>query len=136
MFQRLEKIACRYERSMSNHIDWEEPILLNMKDDDFVININDSSESPNCEMLLLPDGWYVNGRTNNIPFRNRVRFLEELAEAIIETDHAVSFYLGLSGTVFDEFENCEVEQSKLGEFLTQLVGKTGVDTGFHIRIVQ
>ena len=61
--QKLKTLAKKHNRGIKFSIDWYDPILSGIKKDSFIINITDNPESDNCELFLLPDGWYYNGET-------------------------------------------------------------------------
>ena len=71
----IEPIARRWNCGVKFSVDWPEPIVACAMDDSLVVDITDYPGANNCELLLLPDGWYYNGCTNAVPFRDRYSVL-------------------------------------------------------------
>lgn len=136
VFHQIEILAQKYTYGISECVEWEEPLLINLGQDSFVININDDCACDNCEMLLLPDGWYYNGKTNNKPFKQRVEFLLDISKILLNRNFSFSFYIGESGESINEFIDFEVAHLDLIQFLSETIGKKGIYTGFHICICQ
>lgn len=133
--QEIKMIAQYYKRGIKFSLDWPEPIISCVQKDSLVVNILDSPESNNCELFLLPDGWYSNGKTDKIAFRERMRFLRDVSNVFIEKNYIVSIYLGQSGTLPEEFSNCVLKINNFIDFLMNTVGFNGVDDGIHINII-
>ena len=82
LMQQLELLAKRHNRGIKFFIDWDEPFISHIQENDFIINILDSPTSNNCECFLLPDGWCYNGNAEKVPFKERAKFLEEICSII------------------------------------------------------
>lgn len=133
--QSLTKLADYYKRGIEFSVDWSEPIVDYVKDNYFIINLLDYPNSNNCEMLLLPDGWYHNGYTNDLVFKERMRFLQDIANMLIEGNYRVEFYIGCSGMKTEEFLDVEVKCQHLIDYLEETVGSEGAEEGIHIIVV-
>jgi len=131
--QRLTQIAESYEYGIAFSVKWDEP-LVRLLSDSYVFSLSDSMKKDNCERLLLPDGWYFGDYTNITPFRNRMRFLKDIADMLIFYNHKAEFYIGLSGSYPSEFSNSVVKLQNLLDYLTATVGCSGAEKGFHISV--
>lgn len=131
----LKSLAGHHKRGIKFFVDWSEPIISHIPKDSFVINIVDSPKSDNCEMFLLPDGWYHNGYTNSLAFKERMKFLQDISDIFINGNHSVEFYLGLSGTRPEEFFDVTLKKGNLTDYLNETVGVDGAEDGLHISIV-
>lgn len=134
IFKKIENLAQKYDCAISDYIDWPEPAISAINRESYIISLNDSQKE-NCELFLLPDGWYSNNKTNTQSFIQRVKFFENVSEMIMKDGYTISFYIAQSGTNIDEFKNYVISQSDIARFLVESIGKHGVDTGFHIQIV-
>ncbi len=133
--QRLEALANYHKCGILFSVDWPEPIVTHNNKDSFIINIVDCPASENCELFLLPDGWYYNGCTNSLTFKERMSFLQDIASILIEGRHHIDFYLGQSGTAPEEFVDITLQCQDLIEYLSQTIGIDGADNGVHISII-
>ena len=131
----LQSIANASGRGVSFSIDWEEPLLSFLDETCCIAAFYDNPDLRNCEMLLLPDNWTINGFTNVLPFKIRARFLNDVASVLLKFNNYVDFYIGLSGTLPDEFINITVKREDLVNYLFETIGITGPDGGQHIRVV-
>ena len=132
--QQLMALAKRYKRGIKFFVDWSEPIVSRIKKDSLVINVLDCPESDNCEMFLLPNGWYSNGETNELTFRERIKFLQDISNVFIKSQYSIDIYLGNSGTHANEFFNITLKSCNLIDYLTKTVGLNGVNNGIHISV--
>ena len=87
-----------------------------------ILDITDHKDCENCEMLLLPDGSSVNGRTNPIQMTKRMQALSEMLEKITEVSLRTDLFIGDSGTEYDWFDMYEIEPQELPQV---------VETGYH-----
>lgn len=133
--QQIETLAKQHERGIKFFVDWSEPLISHIQKDSFVINILDCPESDNCELFLLPDGWYSNGRTDNLAFRERMKFLQDISSVFIDRKYNVELYLGQSGTHPEDFFNVTLKNNDLVDYLAKTVGVDGVDSGVHISVI-
>ena len=131
----IEMHAKEYNRGIKYEVDWPEPIVEHIKKDSLIINIVDCPENDNCEMFLLPDNWYFNESTNKLPFKDRIKFLQDISELFINNSCSVDIYLGQSGTNPEEFIDVWLKNSDLVDYLTNTIGVYGIDDGVHINIV-
>lgn len=130
--QRLCNIAQHHKRGIVFSIDWFEPTVSLRGKNSFFANLLDSPVSDNCEMLLLPDGWYYNGSTNVLGFRRRMEFLQDIANELVAENGFVEFYIGCSGTELQEYRSILIKNENLIDCLEMLFGVSGIDEGIHI----
>lgn len=72
---------------------------------EFVCSFADDFQWDNCEMLLLPDGSFFNGKTNATPFYRRMEALGGVLQAIKAKMQAIELYVGGNGgDSMDEFD--------------------------------
>lgn len=133
--QYLDMLAKQHKRGIKFCVDWSEPLLSSIQKDSFVVNVVDNPQADNCEMFLLPDGWYSNGNTNKVEFRERMKFLQELSGFFISRKHNVELYLGQSGTNLEDFFDVTLKINDLVDYLLKTVGVDGADDGVHISVV-
>lgn len=133
--QQIHALAQKYKRGIKWTIDWNEPTLTHIPTDALLVNILDCSNADNCELLLLPDGWYSNGQTNHQAFKERMRFLQDVSEVLCKWAGKTHLYLGESGSCKEEFVNVSVRCDCIAEYLANSVGITGVDGGIHIDLL-
>lgn len=133
--QQIKALAKYNNRGIKFFVDWSEPLISRIQRDSLVINILDSPESDNCELFLLPNGWYSNGHTNKLAFDERMKFLQEISNIFIDKRYAIELYLAQSGTHPDDFFDVTLQNHELIDYLTKTVGVDGVDDGFHINII-
>jgi len=133
---KVELLAQNYKCNVDFCINWCEPILSDVKQDSFIVNIIDSSISKNCELFLLPDNWWFNGQTNKVGFRERIKLLEDIAGLFDLKKHSINIYLAESGTALDEFVNVSLKRDEISDYLTQTIGAHGIIEGIHINIIQ
>lgn len=130
----LTKLVNCYECGVVFSINWTEPIVEYLKDVGFVFGLVDYWGSNNCEMLLLPDGWYHNGYTNDVVFKERIQLLADVANMLLERGHRVEFYIGCSGMEPEDFFDSEIKCSYFIEFLEKTIGTEGAEIGLHITV--
>lgn len=132
--KKLETIAKHHKRGIRFTIDWSEPIISHIQDDAFVISILDCPETDNCELFLLPDGWYYNGKADHLAFYDRMKLLQDISDMFIYDKYSIEWYFGLSGILPEEFPTVVLKVECLTDYLTQTIGIDGADAGLHIRI--
>ncbi len=130
----LEKIAQFYHIELNTSVGWSEPILTCIDKKSVLLNISDENTT-NCELFLLPDGWYYNGKTNNIRFRHRMFLLQTISSFFICFKKGTSLYIGESGTNVDEFLTTSIRYELMTDFLDSTIGKNGVVGGLHVEIL-
>lgn len=133
--QQLEILARQHGRGIKFFVDWPEPIISCIQKDSLVISILDCSESDNCEFFLLPDGWYSNGQTAKLTFKERMEFLQDISNIFINRKYSVDLYMGQSGTRPEEFSDVILKNNVLVNYLINTVGVSGIDDGVHIRVI-
>lgn len=133
--KQLETLAKSHKRGVKFSIDWPEPLVLQLKNDSFIVNIVDCPKCDNCELFLLPDGWYSNGKTNDLAFRERMKLLREIANIFINRNYSVELYLGESGTPPEDFYDIILNNNELVDYLSSTIGIEGIDGGVHISIL-
>ena len=136
LYEQIKSIAERYNRGIKLGVDWTEPVVSHIKKHSLIVRINDTLHSDNCELFLLPDGWYSNCQTNAIPFRERMMFLQDLSAMLISQQYNIAFYIAESGTDPSDFQNISLKCEELAGYLTKTIGANGVDEGVYISIVQ
>ena len=134
--QQIEMLAKYHKRGVKFLVNWNEPIISNIKKDSLIINVLDCPKSDNCELFLLPDGWYSNGQTEKLSFKERIKLLQDITNVFINRKYRVDFYFGQSGTQPEDFLNIALETDDLADYLTKTIGINGVDDGLHIRIIR
>ena len=93
---RLMSIAKAHGRDVAFSVDWSEPIIEYLNNSHVVISLLDDPGADNCEMLLLPDGWYHNGCTNEVLFEKRIFAICVFVEILlILNPQSCSFWLHL-----------------------------------------
>ena len=132
--QQLETLAKLHNRKVKFSVDWVEPLTQKMPRDSFVVSVFDDPLSDNCEMLLLPDGWWHNGKTNNLTFQERMTFLYDLCRTFTDNKYYVDLYLCQSGMEPEDCINVALNIFDLKDYLSKTVGIVGVDCGWHIRV--
>ena len=112
---------------------YREPFLENIGKYQCV-SISDDSEFDNCEMFLLPDRCFYNGKTNLLPFSNRMSVLEDVTSVLQKNEYQVEWFIGDSGTPFDEFQTLECLTCDLSKVISQnfFDFKTAVQKDIHI----
>lgn len=80
-----------------------------------ICNISDNHKYDNCEMLLLPDDCFFNGRSNPIPFHVRMTQIECILKTILEQTDNVDLFIGNSGTIYCEYDHYDIQ---IQDFLT------------------
>lgn len=135
MTHEISRIVNKYGYSVFWGIDWVEPIITTLPSTVLLCNIADTSESNNCEMLLLPDGWYFNGRANTIPARTRMQVLEDVAEYVIDQGYPIEFFLGDSGTLANEYKHVHIDCHQLSDFLCNRLEEIDMDFSLRVTIM-
>ena len=125
-------IAHTHGRGVSFSIDWEEPLLAHYSDAHVIADFRDSPTESNCEMLIIPDHWRYHDQRNELPFRQRMALFQEIAEWADAQGYPIEFFIGNSGTDWDEFETVVIPTKRLTELLMKTVGKSGSDADIHI----
>lgn len=133
--QEIKTLATQYDRDVNFFVDWSEPILSCIDINALVVNVLDSPKSNNCDFLLLPDDWYINGLTNSMDFKERMKFLQEIAQLMITKKCCVDVYLGQSGLLPEEYIHFTIKVNELIDFLQNTIGVGGIVDGMHIRLI-
>ena len=131
----LEQLASGYGCGVEFCFNWSEPIVENLKGEKYVFGLVDNRNSYNCEMLLLPDGWYYNGYTNDVRFRERMKLLADIAETLLGDGHCVEFYIGCSGMELEEAFDLEGKYCYFCDLLEKTVGTEGAEKGWHFIVL-
>lgn len=108
----------------------EEPIIDEYLNS-FIISFADSKKHDNCEMLLLPDGWYHNGITSSTPFISRVRIIESAIKELILQGCHVDLFIGDSGTLYEEFSHYKCNINEFSHMISTKFAN-GIDIDLHI----
>ena len=114
---RLENIAREHGRGVTFSVNWPEPIVEYLKGRYMLINLLDEEGCDNCQKLLAPEEGGYGAYTNNIALKQRMKFLQDIADALLDGKHKAEFYIGLSGTNPDDFLEVVVNQKDLIEYL-------------------
>lgn len=130
----IQVLAKEYKRGVKFYINWCEPGLPIYENDMLIVNVLDSQTSDNCEMFLLPDGWYSNGVSAKSLFRDRVKFLEDTLFLFICNGDPVELYIGQSGIQPEEFLTITLRWNEVADYLTKTIGINGTDDGMHITV--
>ena len=94
---------------------------IHKKNNSFICSFSDDYRFDNCEMLLLPDGCWLNGRkTNLVPFLNRMELLGSIIESILDSCKEVELFVGDNGEhMIDEFQPYDVNILDFACFMNQ-----------------
>lgn len=133
--QQIESLAMRHNHGVKFFVDWYEPIVFRIPEEAFLVNILDNPKSDNCELLFLPDGWYNNGETSSLAFRERMNFLLDVTNTFINRKYRVDIYLGQSGTLPEEYSDIILTNKDLVDYLTKTIGVSGINDGVHIGVI-
>lgn len=133
--EELDALVKNYDVNYTIGIDWEEPASSYFPEKSFVISITDGLDEDNCEKFLLPDGWLINGKTNNTSFSQRMRLLEEISSFLKEKECVIEWFIGQSGTLFREYADVSIDCNALAEYLTGTAGVEGFDNSVHVRVL-
>ncbi len=100
------KICHNYNLGVFFDTDYYEPVFQHMnRENTLLISIADSAEYNNCDMLLLPDDCYINGKSNKRPFIERAAFIQKMVQSIFENAYSVEVFIGDSGTQLCEYHH-------------------------------
>ena len=113
---KIKELLHRCGLFVFNELFYVEPCLRKAQSESKVIlSISDDAQFNNCEMLLLPDNCFYNGRSNNIPFSERMQLLKDVFELIVDKNSPIELFVGDSGTPYNDFEHHKIT---LQDFLT------------------
>ena len=129
---KIINIANIYGRGVSFSIDWEEPLLERYADAYIIADFHDSPTESNCEMLIMPDHWQYNNKRNELSFRQRMALFQDVAAWATVQGYSMEFFIGNSGTNWNEFETIIVPAKHLTNVLIETVGESGSDADIHI----
>ena len=132
---RISEIIQNHGFSARWAIDWKEPIVETFSNHPVIFSMVDGDEHDNCEMLLLPDHWVVNGKTNTVPARKRMQLFDDIAKYAISQYSKIDFYIGESGTLPDEYEQIQIDCLQLSAFLIDQLERLNTCLSLHITIV-
>lgn len=132
--KKMMQISEGYNRGISFEFDWSEPFFERIPSDALKFHVTDSITSSNCEMLFLPDNCYYNGRTNSQPFAERMAFLTAISNVFAANRVVLELYIGMSGSLLDEYENISATPASLIPILQSTIGVNGADTAVHLMI--
>ncbi|MBQ7603801.1 MAG: hypothetical protein IJU75_02490 [Clostridia bacterium] len=130
----LEKNAQFYHIELNTSVGWSEPILTCVDKKSVLLNISDENTT-NCELFLLPDGWYYNGKTNNIRFRDRMFLLQTISSFFTALKKDTNLYIGESGTNAEDYLTISLHYEMVADFLNSTIGQHGVMGGLHVIIL-
>ena len=99
-------------------------------------SLSDNKVYDNCEMLLLPDDWYFNGRKNPKPFMSRMMIIRDLVSIIQSSNQNVELYVGESGVEENDFLEIECDANNLPNVMDEFYYSkdTCVESNLHICI--
>lgn len=101
---RVQEILHTKNFALFDRISYCEPFLSEFFcEDKIMYSIADTYDYDNCEMLLLPDSCFYNGRSNPVLFQERIRLLQNVLYVILEHSETVDVFIGDSGLTFSEF---------------------------------
>lgn len=129
---RLLRIAQSYNSVINFDINWSEPIMASLPISSCAFSVEDGNGSGNCEMLLLPEGWFVNGKTNNSSTIERMEFIQRIAENVIAEGIPIEFYIGTSGDLPEDYYSQSVDRHQLANFLASHIEKINSMESLHI----
>ena len=129
----IQSLADSSDYGLKFSIDWIEPVVCKLDKNKLLISVQDSKTVDGCEMFLLPDDNIFYGYTNSKCFRERMVFLHQLSDIFLTIGYYVELYLGLSGTLPEEYEEFTVNRNNLIDLLSETVGIDG-DCSVHINV--
>lgn len=74
----------------------------------FVLSVADNKNYDNCEMLLVPDNCYINGKKSNCLFDDRMSNLKNVLGTLFAFTREIHLFIGDSGVLFDEFMHLNI----------------------------
>jgi hypothetical protein len=128
----LSGIAKKHDRNICFEIGWSEPVIHSLPAASFVFSLEDNALNENCEMLLLPDGWYYNGKTNNVAIAERMMFIQEISKSMLLSGFPMEFFIGTSGELPEDYETKVVECHHLASFLAKHIEIINSTSSLHI----
>ena len=129
---KLLRIAKEHNRNVWVEVGWSEPIIYSLPFSSFAFSLEDNASNNNCEMLLLPEGWCHNGKTNNVSVIERMMFIQEIAESILLAGFPIEFYIGTSGELPEDYETKVVAYQHLASFLAEHIEAINSTAAFRI----
>ncbi len=104
---------------------YNEPLLARYMDKSIACSISDSALYDNCEMLLLPDQCWINGKTNDTSFLYRMKALGKALSEIEKYTETMELYMGESGTDPEDFDEMIISTIDFPERANDLFNNTG-----------
>ncbi len=98
-------------------------------------SIADDTCYDNCEMFVLPDGCFYNGRTNSIPFIKRMEVLQDVFSFFKCHGISAELFMGDSGGLLEEYHMfcCSIEE--IPNIINRYYFDHRTATGWNLRIV-
>lgn len=98
----------------------------------FICSFSDDYRFDNCEMLLLPDNWWLDDKTNIVPFYTRMELLKQVIEKICKVADKVELYVGdAGGNTIEEFDKVYIEIQSFPNIMNRLFTNTDSFPAFH-----
>ena len=118
----MTQVTKKHHRGIVFDVSWNEPILSTIGDNSLLFSLSDSSNSDNCEMLLLPNNCCYDESCDILPFKERMLFLQDIAAIGLRHGCCVEFFLGTSGTLPEEYAKISITNESLPQFLECTIG--------------
>lgn len=131
----VSTIARSQHYSVFYDLEYMEPFLDCYPSTALIFSFADTPKFDNCEMLLLPDNCYFNGKTNAILFKDRMQLLYRTAKYFLDRLYSIEFYVGSSGVLYEEFTHHTVSIDNLVELLNMINTNCSQILSLHITIM-
>lgn len=106
----VENMVKKYNWGVFHELFYTEPFLEDFCIEGYLLcSFSDNFEYDNCEMLLLPDNCYINGKNNVVPFQHRMLQMETILRAILTVVPRIDLFIGDSGTSLQNFIENSIE---------------------------
>ncbi len=100
-----------------------------------VFSLSDNYEFDNCEMFLLPDGWICNGKSNKIPFINRMEVIQDCVIKLSKLKCQIEIFLGESGCQITDFIHLKCFPNEIANLINNnYCDKYGGEYNLHITL--
>lgn len=112
----------------------DEPVLSEFQNKSNIIcSLSDNCIYNNCEMLLLPDNCFLNGKSNAVPFQERLSQIEEILKAILNNAQKIDLFIGDSGANWDDYVHYDINIHEFLRIASSLNSMNPPDLHFIIK---
>lgn len=134
-YQDLKAIADKHACGVFFEIEYQEPFLEHFREASIVFSLSDSFVYDNCEMLMLPDGCFINGRSNPISFKTRMKIILDMAVYLKSYSCCLDFFLGHSGEPIEAYITYMVHQHNMLDVLELFNSDKSPHINMHISVL-